>query len=452
MTLSAIDRVNQQIEEEKVKLIRAIYCGPDGIIRGKAVPPSMLSDAIQGGIGLTRAQASVSVFDELPRESRFQPVGEVRIRPDIATFQVLPYRTGHARMLADLQTLEGEPWELCPRSLLSQLVERLAGRGMSIEAAFENEFTVYVARDGAWQPLDEHNCFSSAAMDVASDYVLPIIEALQAQGVVVEQYYPEAGIGQQEIPVRHQTGLAAADQQVVFRETVRGVALARGFRVSFMPKPDPKTAGNGCHIHFSLWDTASRKNLFYSSTSEYALSAVGKQFTAGVLAHLPAVLAFTAPTTNSYRRFVERCWSSCFACWGPDNREASVRVASPFRGREEATLNLEFKPADPTCNPYLALAAIIAAGLDGIDRGLDPGAPTLTDPALLSPEERRSRGMVPYPPDLASALDTLEKDEVLLREFGETRINDYAILKRAEVARIRSLGEGAEETAYRFRF
>lgn len=452
MESAIIARIHEQIEEEKVKLIRAIYCGPDGIMRGKAFPPSFLKQNLEGGLGLTSAGASVTVFDQLPPASRFQPVGEVRITPDIQTFQTLPYRSGHARMLSDLLTLEGEPWELCPRSLLKQLVRRLADREMRIEASFENEFAVYVPRDGGWQPLDDHNCFSSAAMDVASDYVLPIIDALQAQGIVVEQYYPEAGRAQQEIPVRHKPGVAAADQQVVFRETVRGVALARGFRVSFMPKLDPHTPGNGCHIHFSLWSTRANRNLFHDPSAEYRLSLTGRRFMAGVLAHLPALLAFTAPTTNSYRRFAERCWSSCFISWGPDNREATVRVASSFRGREEASLNLEYKPSDSTSNPYFALAALISAGLDGIDRELEPGDPALTDPSLLSPEERQSRGMAEYPIDLASALLALERDEVLLRDFGAARVADYVLLKRAEIATVESLGEGAEEQAYRFRF
>ncbi len=440
-------------EDREIQLIRAIYCGPDGITRGKAFRPSYLPEVLKGGIGLTRAQASVTVFDQLPRESHYQPIGEIRICPDITTFQTLPYLPGHGRMLSDLCTLDGEPWELCPRSLLKKAIGELRGRGIILEASFENEFMLYYNRSGSWEPIYETmNCFGSAAMDLTSDFILPMLEALEDQGIIVEKYFPEAGHGQQEIPVRHQRDLRAADQQVIFRETVRGVATGRGLRASFMPKPDPKTAGNGCHIHFSLWNVADEKNLFYDGSSEYALSAMGRQFTAGVLAHLSPLLALTAPTTNSYRRFAERCWSSCYICWGPDNREATIRVASAFRGREEASLNLEFRPADPTCNPYLALSAIICAGLDGIDRRMDPGPPTLMDPALLSPMERESRGLVRYPEDLSAALTALERDDVLWRELGEDRLRDYLIMKRAEVAAVKAMGEGAEEKAYKFRF
>ncbi|WP_298865785.1 glutamine synthetase family protein [uncultured Gimesia sp.] len=446
------ESIKKLLMEQGVELVRAIYVGPDGIARGKAFRPDSLDEILESGIGLTQAQASVTVFDHLPEESQFQPVGEVRIRPDVSTFQVLPYLPGHARMLSDIETIKGQPWELCPRSLLKTLLNQLSEQGMVIRAAFENEFTILKNVNETWQPLEQLNCFSSAAMDLASPYVLPIISALEQQGVMVEKYYPEAGHGQHEIPVRHQAGLQAADQQVVFKETVRGTASANNFRVSFMPKAAPDSAGNGCHIHFSLWDSNCEKNLFFDSSGEYALSEIARHFMAGILKHAPALMAFTAPTTNSYKRFVERCWSSCYVCWGPDNREATVRAASGFKGQESATVNLEFKPSDPTCNPYLALAGIICAGLDGIENKADPGEPVLTDPALLSPQERQSLGMAGYPTDLSAALAALEQDEVLRTGFGESRITDYITMKRAEIEMIDSLGEDAEQSAYLFRF
>ncbi|WP_339731596.1 glutamine synthetase family protein [uncultured Gimesia sp.] len=446
------DTLEKQIIEHNVELVRAIYVGPDGITRGKAFRPSSLNEILESGLGLTQAQASVTVFDHLPPESEFQPVGEVRIRPDLDTFQVLPYLPGHARMLSDIETIDGQPWELCPRSLLKTFLNQLSAKGMVIRAAFENEFTIFINENGEWQPLDQLNCFSSAAMDLASPYILPIIAALEKQGVMVEKYYPEAGHGQHEIPVRHQPGMQAADQQVVFRETVRGTALANNFRVSFMPKPAPETAGNGCHIHFSLWDSDCERNLFYDAGGEYGLSQTARHFMAGILSHLPALMAFTAPTTNSYSRFVERCWSSCYVCWGPDNREATVRAASGFRGRESATVNLEYKPSDPTCNPYLALSSLICAGLDGIENELNPGEPVLTDPALLSPQERERRGLTRYPIDLAAALSALEQDDVLRDGLGVRRVTDYVTMKRAEIEMIDSLGKDAEQQAYLFRF
>jgi len=446
------NEVQAYLEERNIRLARVVYAGPDGIIRGKAFRPHQLRQVFDAGIGLTKAQTSVTALDQLPRESAYQPVGEVRMRPDWSTLQSLPYLPGHARVLADLNTLDGQPWELCPRNALKDAVSEVGKRGLRIEVAFENEFTIYRKEDGQWLPIDDLNCFSSAAMDLASDIVLPTVDALEAQGVIVEKYFPEAGPGQQEIPVQHRTGVAAADQQVVFRETVRGVAYTKDYRASFMPKPAADAAGNGCHIHLSVWDEQTQRNLFYDRAGEFELSETGRQFIAGVLVHLPGLLALTAPTTNSYRRFAERCWSSCYVCWGPDNREATVRVASSFRGQEESTLNLEYKPADPTCNPYLALAGIIWAGLHGIDQQMDPGPPALTDPALMSAAERESAGYAAYPADLASSVTALENDVFLRERLGESRVTDYVTMKRAEIAAIESGGDSVESRAYMFRF
>lgn len=442
--------LEKQLREQKIELVRAIYVGPDGITRGKAFRPADLDAILESGIGLTQAQMSVTVFDHLPPLSKYQPVGEVRIRPDVDTFQVLPYLPGHARMLADVETLQGAAWELCPRSLLKDFLRRLTAQDMQIQAAFENEFTLLEQTDAGWEPVDQLNCFSSAAMDLASPFILPLISALEQQGIKVEKYYPEAGPGQQELPVRHQAGLLAADQQVVFKETVRGVALANGYRVSFMPKISPAFAGNGCHIHFSLWN--ENQNLFYDPTGEFLLSQTARNFMGGVLKHLPALMAFTAPTTNSYKRFVERCWSSSSTCWGPDNREATVRAASGFQGQEAATVNLEYRPCDSTCNPYLALAALICAGLDGIENELDPGDPVLTDPALLTAEARHALNINAYPLDLESALSALEENTVLQTGFGASRIADYLTMKRAEISMIDSLEDDGERQAYEFRF
>ena len=437
--------------EHDIRLIRAVYAGPDGIVRGKAVTPAELDGMLASGIGLTRAQASVTVFDALPATSKYQPVGEVRILPDPQTFQILPYLKGHARFLADLVNRDGQPWELCPRALLRKTLDSLTRRGYTLRAAFENEFTLYSRRGDDWVPFSEHNCFASAGIDLASNYALAAIDALEAQGVQVEKFFPEAGPGQLEIPIKHQPGLRAADQQVVFRETVRGVALAQGHRVSFMPKAYPDGAGNGCHIHFSMWDEDGR-NLFYDGAGEHELSDHGRYFTAGILAHIDGLLAFSAPTVSSYKRFVERCWSSCYTCWGPDNREATVRVASSFNHAPEATLNLEYKPSDPTCNPYLALSALVIAGIDGLDRQLDPGPAALTDPALLSPEERDQLGIRRYPAELGDALLALERDDVLLEAMGRDRVEDYLTMKRAEIAAIAALGPDGERRAYQFRF
>jgi glutamine synthetase len=215
------------------------------------------------------------------------------------------------------------------------------------------------------------------------------------------------------------------------RETIRGVAAAHGLMASLAPKPWPENAGNGCHIHFSLWDGDGR-NRFHDAAAADFLSAEARAFLAGVLEHLPGLCGLAAPSFNSYRRIAPQTWSGAFACWGHDNREAPLRAPSVFRGREEASTNAELKTADATCNPYLALGGLIAAGLDGIERELELPEPVEVDPAMLSDDVREQRGIRRLPETQADALDALAADGVLLDALGPTLVQSYLTVRRSE--------------------
>jgi glutamine synthetase len=206
-----------------------------------------------------------------------------------------------------------------------------------------------------------------------------------------------------------------------------------GLETTMAPKPYLDQAGNGHHLHVSVYEDETPV-LFDASG---ALSGAGSGFVAGILEHLPAVMAFSAPSPNSYQRLAPGMWSSAFAAYGPDNREAAVRLASPVAGAESATANVELKPVDVTANPYLALAAVLAAGMDGMERGLDPGEPTTVDPATLSEEERAELGIFPLPGSLDESLDALEKDDVLIEALGEPLVRTHVAVARAqaEIAR-----------------
>jgi glutamine synthetase len=206
------------------------------------------------------------------------------------------------------------------------------------------------------------------------------------------------------------------------------VAAERGLVASLAPKPWPDNAGNGGHVHFSLWE--GERNRFYDG----GLSELARAFIAGVLAHLPGLCGLTAPSFNSYHRIVPRYWAGAYTCWGFDNREAPVRVASPFRGAEEASTNAELKACDASCNPYLALGGLIAAGLDGIERGLVPPEPLQVDPATLSGVERARRGIVPLPGTQAEALDALAADALLTEALGPVLAGAYLAVRRSEWA------------------
>ncbi|HSF30014.1 MAG TPA: glutamine synthetase family protein [Candidatus Tectomicrobia bacterium] len=422
-----------QARQAGIKLVRFLYCGNDGLIRGKTTAIEALDGALEAGIGLTVAMQSFTMLDRLVPGGTFGPVGEIRLVPDLDTFAMLPYAPKSARLLVDLLQLDHTPWPICPRSFLKRMIAKADARGLQVVAAFENEF--YLARvdnEGRFVPFDRSNCFSSIGMDSANPIVIDIVEALEKQGIAVQQYYPELGPGQQEISVQHTTALCAADQQLALRETVRGVAASHGVYASFAPKPFPDQAGSGCHIHFSLWDTASGQNVLSDPAGPYGISPLGQHAIGGVLAHLRGLLALTAPTVNSYRRLQPRFWSSAYCCYGPDNREAALRIPSLFWGREAASTNFELKPCDPSCNPYLALGAVIAACLDGIERGLEPPEAVTLDPATLAEEERERLGVYRLPLTLEEALAALEQDEVLTEALGSPLAHEYLLVKRAE--------------------
>lgn len=416
-----------------VRLIRFLYCDNGCVIRGKLAHIDSLAKRLDTGIGLTVAMQAMNMLDQLQPIEGMGPVGEIRLVPDPESFVILPYAPNSAAMTVDMMTLDRQPWGACPRSFLKRMIARAAGQELTIKAAFENEFSLLRPDDsGGHTPIDSGLCFSSVSMTAGAEVMNDIIAALESQGIPIDAYYPELGHGQHELPIRHAPALRAADNQIWFRETVRNVAHQHGLLASLAPKPLPEQAGNGCHIHWSVWDREGETNLLYDPTDRYKISELGYHFISGLLAHIPGLLALTAPSYNSYRRLQPHFWSSAFSAWGPDNREAAVRVVSGLWGHEAESVNLELKPSDPSNNPYLALGGLIAAGLDGVARELDPGDPVLIDPGIYSDEERAKRGIQRFPTTQAAALDALEQDELLMAALGPELSSSYLAVKRSE--------------------
>jgi glutamine synthetase len=385
---------------------------------------------------------AMSGLDQLQPVDGMGPVGEIRLVPDLGTFRVLPYAPNTGAVLTDHVGLDGQPAAVCQRSFLKRMQDRLAERGLVLRASFENEFSLATKVDGAYVPVDSALCFSTIGMAASQEYVDELAQALDAQDIPLEQYYAELGHGQQEISTGHAPALRSADEQLLVRETIRGVATRRGLVASLAPKPWPENAGNGGHVHFSLWD--GDRNRFYDGSRPDGLSDDARSFVAGVLEHLPGLCGLTAPSFNSYHRIVPQYWAGAFACWGYDNREAAVRVASVFRGAEEASTNAELKACDATCNPYLALGGLIAAGLDGLERGLTPPDPVAVDPATMPADERARRGIVRLPATQEEALDALAADELLTAALGSTLADSYLAVRRSEWAAY-SAGDAAFE-------
>ena len=452
MDVEAIGRVVEQANDAGAELIRFLYVDHGGVVRGKATSRSTLERRMASGIGLTVAMQAMNMLDELQPVDGMGPVGEVRIVPDPDSYVNLPFSPGAAAMMSDLIGLDGQPWAACPRSFLRSAIAEAARDGLVLQAAFEPEFLLARRETGPdgdrLVPVDESLCFSTTGFALAHDFAIDFVRAIEAQGMAVELYHPELGHGQQEMSIRHGPALAAADRQVWYRETARGVAWRHGLWASLAPKPLPDQAGNGAHCHFSAWTAvaddapgaggdpprANARNAFYDAGDRYGLSQLAYHFIGGVLHHLPALVALTCGSVNSYRRLQPQHWSSAFVCYGSDNREAAIRIPSRMWGDEEGSANLELKASDSTGNPYLALGGLIHAGLDGVRRKLDPGEPVNVDPATLSETERRNRGVARLPTSLGEALDELERDEVLMEALGPLRRTAYLAVKRSEVA------------------
>jgi glutamine synthetase len=421
----------EALKAQGIRFVRVVWCDNGNVIRGKAIHIDALGGREHLGVGLSAAQQAVPVtVDGVAPGSGLGPVGEVWLVPDWSTLRPLPYAPGHARVMGDMVN-NGQPWPWCARQFLRRQVQQLAEMGLTLQATFEPEFYLLDGTQTSLTPVDNTPFASTLAMDLHSPVITAIADALVAQGLRVEQYYPESGPGQQEISVRYTDALGAADQHIIYRETVKAIARQHHLIASFMPKLFDHAAGSGCHLHLSLWQ--GDNNVTYHEPGHHDLgnlSPLTKQFIAGVLHHLPALMAITTPSPNSYRRLLPQCWSGAYQVWGVDNREAAIRV--PTDPQPPSPTHWELKTVDGAANPYLVLGLVMAAGMDGIrqQRTLPPAV--TIDPATLSDPERAALGINRLPESLAEAMAAFEQDEVLITALGRPLATTLLAIRQAE--------------------
>lgn len=387
-----------------------------GTAKGKLVPLSHLQDVLDTGAGF----AGPSIWGTgLPRTG---PRSEYYARGDAATALPLPWMPGVARIVGD-GFVDGQPFEGCPRQALRRAVARLAERGWTMRTGIEPEFFLLKrSADGGWAPADDADRLDKPSYDLKSlprqaAFLHELRGALEAAGLDVLQLDHEDAHGQYEVNFAHDEALASADHVMLFKLAAHALAEARGMVFSMMPKPFANQPGSGLHFHVSLWHGGR------------PVDGVAKHFIAGVLAHAPALAALAAPTVNSYKRLTVgeslsgTTWAPASIAHGPNNRTALVRT---LPGR------FEWRLPDASANPYLATAALIAAGLDGVDRRLDPGPATTDDLFVMPQAEQRARGIGLLPQSLAEALTALEADEVVRGALGPALAAEFLRLKRAE--------------------
>jgi glutamine synthetase len=387
-----------------------------GTAKGKLVPLAHLDDVLATGAGF----AGPSIWGTgLPRTG---PRSEYYARGDAATALPLPWMPGVARIVGD-GFVDGRPFEACPRQVLRRAVARLAERGWTMRTGIEPEFFLLKRTpEGGWAPADDADRLDKPSYDLKSlprqaAFLHDLRGALDAAGLDVLQLDHEDAHGQYEVNFAHDEALASADHLMLFKLAAHALAEARGMVFSMMPKPFANQPGSGLHFHVSLWERGR------------PVEGAAKHFIAGVLAHAPALAALAAPTVNSYKRLTVgeslsgTTWAPASIAHGPNNRTALIRT---LPGR------FEWRLPDASTNPYLATAALIAAGLDGVDRRLDPG-PAVTDDLFVMPQtEQRARGIGLLPQSLAEALAALEADEVVRGALGAELSAEFLRLKRAE--------------------
>lgn len=426
-----MNKAKSKLLHSKTKFIRVLWCDNANIIRAKALHIDALKNLDSEdelSVGISRAQQGVPVmYDGLVDGSGLDPVGEITLKGDLSTLTSIPHVPGHSRVMGDMIE-NGDVWGNCPRGFLKRMISDAKEDGLEIKSAFENEF--YLVKNGEnkdYEASDFTPFASTYAMDQMSDVIGEIVESLIAQKINVEQYYPESGPGQHEITIEYDNALKSADNQIVFRETVKAISSKHGLHASFLPNIFSNKAGSGCHIHMSLWK--DNNNILHDSEDKYGLSIVSRQFIAGILHHLPALMAITTPIPRSYLRIRPKMWTGAFRVWGFNNREAAIRVIREDNGN---ILHFELKTVDASSNPYLALGAVIAAGMDGIKKDMELTEPVQKDPATLSSVEMDRLGVEPLPDNMGQALDNLENDDVILNALGKELSKSYLAVKNAE--------------------
>jgi glutamine synthetase len=415
--------VVQRMQDEGVEYVLLWFTDLEGHRKIFTITPGDVGGALDDGMGFDGS--SITGFNAI-EESDMVAI------PDPATFQLLPQLNGGSkvgRMIADVVTPDGRPYEGDPRYVLRRALERMESMGFdTFNVGPELEYFLFKSNEGT-ETLDEGGYFAMTAMDAATELRNETIKALESVGIPIEYHHHEVGPSQHEIDMRFASALDMADHTVTYRLIVKEVAAKNGVYATFMPKPLFGENGSGMHTHMSLFSEG--RNAFFDSDDEYHLSPVGKAFIAGQLRHAREMSAIFAQWVNSYKRLVPGYEAPVYVAWSQRNRSALIRIPLYKPGSEQAT-RAEIRCPDPACNPYLTFAALLQAGLDGIEHGYELPAPMETNLYHLTAEERRERGITSLPETLGEAIDELAGSDLMQRTLGEHIFPRYVELKRRE--------------------
>jgi glutamine synthetase len=421
------DFVLRALEERDVRFVRLWFTDVLGFLKSVAVAPAELEGAFDEGIGFdgSAIEGFARVYE-----------ADMLAKPDPATFQILPWRSGDgpstARMFCDIVMPDGSPSYADPRHVVKRTLGGAADKGFTFYTHPEIEF--YLFRDtpapgGEPVPVDRSGYFDHTAQSQGADFRREAITMLESMGISVEFSHHEGGPGQQEIDLRYADALSTADNIMTFRTVIREVALSQGVWATFMPKPFTMHPGSAMHTHVSLFE--GDRNTFFEAGAEYQLSRTGRQFIAGVLRHANEIAVVTNQWVNSYKRLLGGGEAPSYICWGHNNRSAMVRVPM-YKPQKGVSTRVELRTIDSACNPYLAYAVVLAAGMKGIEEDYELPREAEDDVWSLTERERKSLGIEPLPTSLSEAIRVAEDSELLAETLGEHVFDFFLRNKRQE--------------------
>jgi glutamine synthetase len=416
------DYVLQTAREQNIKFVRLWFTDILGTLKSVAKTMSEMEEVLEEGAGFDGS--SIEGFARIDES-------DMVAMPDPATFQILPWRPkedGVARMFCDIQQPDGTPFEGDPRYVLRRQLKRAAELGFTFYVGPELEYFYFKSSEGT-EFLDQGGYFDLTPLDVASDLRRDTVLALESMGVPVETSHHEVAPSQHEIDLRYTDALTMADSCMTYRLVVKEIAMLRGVYATFMPKPVANQNGSGMHVHQSLFK--GERNAFYNAEDPYHLSAMARSYIAGLLAHAREITLVTNQWVNSYKRITPGYEAPVYVTWAQRNRSDLIRIPQYSRGKENAT-RLEYRAADPACNPYLVFAVMLAAGLDGIEHELPLAEPTEENVFELGEKERERRGISVLPGSLLEAIEEAEKSDLLRSALGDHVFESLIENKRIE--------------------
>jgi glutamine synthetase len=417
--------VLRAVEERNVKFVRLWFADVLGYLKSVAIAPAELEGAFAEGVGFdgSAIEGYARVYE-----------ADMIAHPDPSTFQLLPWRTGAttSRMFCDIALPDGSPANADPRNVLKRALKKAADSGFTFYIHPEIEFFLFrrpIVPGVPPVPLDFGGYFDHTTLDEGTNFRRDAITMLEQMGISVEFSHHEAAPGQHEIDLRYADALSMADNVMTFRVVLKEVATGQDIHASFMPKPFTEFPGSGMHTHMSLFEGDT--NVFFDAADETRLSAMGRSFTAGLLAHAPEITAVTNQWVNSYKRLAGGGEAPSYVCWGRNNRSALVRVPL-WKPNKPSSARIEYRAIDSAANPYLAYALFLNAGLDGIERGLELPPEAEDNVWELSDRERKALGIQQLPRSLDAAINVMEDSELVAETLGEHVFEFFLRNKRAE--------------------